>query len=57
MRFRPTITRDNATVKVKVNAVVYFRVIDPEEAVVKALENLRWPTTMHVHEFIACQSG
>src|SRR6266496_5831005 len=29
------ITRDNVTVKV--NAVVYFRVVDPEEAVVKVL--------------------
>ena len=33
------ITRDNVTVKV--NAVVYFRVIDPAEAVVKALDYFR----------------
>ena len=33
------ITRDNVTVKV--NAVVYFRVIAPEEAVVKALDYFR----------------
>ncbi len=33
------ITRDNVTVKV--NAVVYFRVVDPEEAVVKALDYFR----------------
>ena len=30
------ITRDNVTVNV--NAVVYFRVVDPEEAVVKVLD-------------------
>src|SRR5207302_9174861 len=30
------ITRDNVTVKV--NAVVYFRVVDPEEAVVKVID-------------------
>src|ERR671923_2738379 len=30
------ITRDNVTVKV--NAVVYFRVVDPEDAVVKVLD-------------------
>jgi regulator of protease activity HflC (stomatin/prohibitin superfamily) len=34
-----TITRDNVTVKV--NAVVYFRVVDPEEAVVKVLDYMR----------------
>src|SRR5690349_20706865 len=33
------ITRDNVTVKV--NAVVYFRVVDPEDAVVKALDYIR----------------
>ncbi len=33
------ITRDNVTVKV--NAVVYFRVVDPEQAVVKAVDYLR----------------
>src|SRR4030081_1707544 len=33
------ITRDNVTVKV--NAVVYFRVVDPEEAIVKALDFVR----------------
>ncbi len=33
------ITRDNVTVKV--NAVVYFRVVDPESAVVKALDFIR----------------
>src|SRR4030081_2547247 len=33
------ITRDNVTVKV--NAVVYFRVVDPEEAVVKVLAFIR----------------
>src|SRR5579862_7170360 len=33
------ITRDNVTVKV--NAVVYFRVVDPEQAVVKAVDFLR----------------
>jgi len=33
------ITRDNVTVKV--NAVVYFRVIDPEDAVVKVLDYVR----------------
>jgi regulator of protease activity HflC (stomatin/prohibitin superfamily) len=33
------ITRDNVTVKV--NAVVYFRVLDPEEAVVKVLDYTR----------------
>src|SRR4051794_20000029 len=33
------ITRDNVTMKV--NAVVYFRVVDPEEAVVKVLDFLR----------------
>ncbi len=33
------ITRDNVTVKV--NAVVYFRVVDPEEAVVKVLDYIR----------------
>jgi regulator of protease activity HflC (stomatin/prohibitin superfamily) len=33
------ITRDNVTVKV--NAVVYFRVVDPEEAVVKVLDYVR----------------
>src|SRR6202140_63564 len=33
------ITRDNVTVKV--NAVVYFRVVDPEQAVVKAVDYVR----------------
>ena len=33
------ITRDNVTVKV--NAVVYFRVVNPEEAVVKVLDYIR----------------
>ncbi len=33
------ITRDNVTIKV--NAVVYFRVVDPEDAVVKVLDFLR----------------
>src|ERR687884_200887 len=33
------ITRDNVTVKV--NAVVYFRVVDPEQAVVKVLDYIR----------------
>jgi regulator of protease activity HflC (stomatin/prohibitin superfamily) len=33
------ITRDNVTVKV--NAVVYFRVVDPEEAVVKVIDYVR----------------
>src|SRR5919204_1228787 len=33
------ITRDNVTVKV--NAVVYFRVVDPEDAVVKVLDYVR----------------
>src|SRR5438034_9191184 len=33
------ITRDNVTVKV--NAVVYFRVVNPEDAVVKALDFIR----------------
>jgi len=33
------ITRDNVTVKV--NAVVYFRVVDPEDAVVKVLDYMR----------------
>ncbi len=33
------ITRDNVTVKV--NAVVYFRVVDPEEAVVKVFDYVR----------------
>jgi regulator of protease activity HflC (stomatin/prohibitin superfamily) len=33
------ITRDNVTVKV--NAVVYFRVVDPEDAVVKVLDFIR----------------
>src|ERR1051326_5385099 len=33
------ITRDNVTVKV--NAVVYFRVVNPEDAVVKALDYMR----------------
>src|SRR4029453_17782936 len=33
------ITRDNVTVKV--NAVVYFRVVSPDEAVVKALDYVR----------------
>jgi regulator of protease activity HflC (stomatin/prohibitin superfamily) len=33
------ITRDNVTVKV--NAVVYFRVVDPEEAVVKVFDYMR----------------
>ena len=33
------ITRDNVTVKV--NAVVYFRVVNPEEAVVKAMDFIR----------------
>src|SRR5713101_1054169 len=33
------ITRDNVTVKV--NVVVYFRVVDPEEAVVKVLDYVR----------------
>src|SRR5438034_8760149 len=33
------ITRDNVTVKV--NAVVYFRVVDPEDAVVKVLDYIR----------------
>ena len=33
------ITRDNVTVRV--NAVVYFRVIDPEAAVVKVLDHIR----------------
>jgi regulator of protease activity HflC (stomatin/prohibitin superfamily) len=34
-----TITRDNVTVKV--NAVVYFRVVDPEQAVVQVLDYMR----------------
>jgi regulator of protease activity HflC (stomatin/prohibitin superfamily) len=33
------ITKDNVTVKV--NAVVYFRVVDPENAVVKVLDHIR----------------
>ncbi|MDE3095030.1 MAG: slipin family protein [Chloroflexota bacterium] len=33
------ITRDNVTVKV--NAVIYFRVVDPEDAVVKVLDHFR----------------
>jgi regulator of protease activity HflC (stomatin/prohibitin superfamily) len=33
------ITRDNVTVKV--NAVIYFRVVDPESAVVKVLDHFR----------------
>jgi regulator of protease activity HflC (stomatin/prohibitin superfamily) len=33
------ITKDNVTVKV--NAVVYFRVVDPESAVVKVLDHIR----------------
>src|SRR4029078_11638986 len=33
------ITRDNVTIKV--NAVVYFRVVNPEDAVAKVLEFLR----------------
>ena len=33
------ITRDNVTVKV--NAVVYFRVVDPESSVVKVLDHIR----------------
>ena len=33
------ITRDNVTVKV--NAVVYFRVVNPEDAVVKVLDFIR----------------
>ena len=33
------ITRDNVTVRV--NAVVYFRVVDPESAVVKVLDHIR----------------
>src|SRR3989304_1771614 len=33
------ITRDNVTVKV--NAVIYFRVINPEDAVVKVLDHFR----------------
>jgi regulator of protease activity HflC (stomatin/prohibitin superfamily) len=33
------ITRDNVTVKV--NAVIYFRVVDPEAAVVKVLDHFR----------------
>jgi regulator of protease activity HflC (stomatin/prohibitin superfamily) len=33
------ITRDNVTVKV--NAVIYFRVVNPEDAVVKALDYIR----------------
>src|SRR5215207_882717 len=33
------ITRDNVTVKV--NAVVYFRVVNPEDAVVKVLDYMR----------------
>jgi len=33
------ITRDNVTVRV--NAVIYFRVIDPESAVVKVLDHIR----------------
>src|SRR6476469_4199529 len=33
------ITRDNVTVKV--NAVVYFRVVNPEDAVVKVLDYVR----------------
>ena len=33
------ITRDNVTVKV--NAVVYFRVVDPEDAVVKVIDYVR----------------
>src|SRR5438477_12130831 len=33
------ITRDNVTVKV--NAVIYFRVVDPEDAVVKVLDYIR----------------
>ena len=38
-RYTVTITRDNVTVKV--NAVVYFRVVDPEDAVVKVLDYVR----------------
>src|SRR5882762_5441092 len=34
-----TITRDNVTIQV--DAVVYFRVVDPEEAVVKVLDYVR----------------
>src|SRR4030043_1659570 len=33
------ITRDNVTVRV--NAVVYFRVVDPESSVVKVLDHIR----------------
>src|SRR5512135_1017058 len=33
------ITKDNVTVKV--NAVVYFRVIDPQNSVVKVLDHIR----------------
>jgi len=33
------ITRDNVTVRV--NAVVYFRVVDPEASVVKVLDHIR----------------
>ena len=37
--YQEVITRDNVTVKV--NAVVYFRVVDPEAAVVKILDFIR----------------
>ena len=33
------ITKDNVTVRV--NAVVYFRVVDPESSVVKVLDHIR----------------
>jgi regulator of protease activity HflC (stomatin/prohibitin superfamily) len=39
MPAQEAITRD--TVTVKVNAVVYLRVVDPEEAVVKVLDYVR----------------
>jgi len=37
--YQEVITRDNVTVKV--NAVVYFRVVDPEFSVVKVLDHIR----------------
>ena len=37
--YQEVITRDNVTVRV--NAVIYFRVVDPENAVVKVLDHIR----------------
>jgi regulator of protease activity HflC (stomatin/prohibitin superfamily) len=38
------ITKDNVTVKV--NAVVYFRVVDPQSSVVKVLDHIRATSQM-----------